>query len=140
MSKAAMRQSVMLCAVTISAAGGAWAQADDWMRLFDQGNTLERAGSYKEAAAAFESALRIAERFDSTDTRLPITLNKIGITCDELGRFSDAERANPPAIGSSRGRLTPPNAHSPLARLPPRRHGFQRVHARDCARVDAGRP
>ena len=92
MKTGTMRHVAILCVVTMSAAGGALAQSTDWNRLMDQGDALEHAGNYKEAAAAYEGALRIAEKFDSTDARLPLTLNKLGITCDELGRFADSDR------------------------------------------------
>ena len=92
MKTGTMRNVAILCVVTMSAAGGALAQSPDWNRLVDQGDALEHAGNYKEAAAAYEGALRIAEKFDPTDARLPLTLNKLGITCDELGRFSDSDR------------------------------------------------
>jgi tetratricopeptide (TPR) repeat protein len=77
---------MMLCIVVISAAGA------DWEQLMDHADAQEHAGNYKEAAAGYEAAVRVAEKFDSNDFRIPITWNKLGMAYDSLGRFSDAER------------------------------------------------
>jgi tetratricopeptide (TPR) repeat protein len=81
-----MRCVMVLCIVAISAT------AADWRWLMDQADAQVHAGNYKEAAAGYEAALAIAEKFDSDDQRTAATWNKLGITYDALGRFSDAIR------------------------------------------------
>jgi tetratricopeptide (TPR) repeat protein len=81
-----MRCVMMLCMVVISAA------CADWTGLMDHADAQLHAGNYKEAAAGYEAALSIAEKFDSNDPRIPATWNKLGMTYDALGRSSDAVR------------------------------------------------
>jgi tetratricopeptide (TPR) repeat protein len=81
-----MRFVTMLCIIAVSAAGA------DWTALMDRADAQEQAGNYTEATAGYEAALHIAEKFDSDDSRIPITWNKLGMTYDAMGRFSDAGR------------------------------------------------
>lgn len=99
-----MRCVMMLCIVIVSAAGA------DWTWLMDQANAQEHAGNYKEAAAGYEAALRIADKFDSNDPRIPITWNKLGMIYDALGRFSEADRLYRRALTSvehAKGKTNP---------------------------------
>ena len=78
---------VLLCAV---ASIGALAQTSDWSRLMSQADTSERNGNYAQAARTYESALRLSKSFQPDDPRTPLTLDKLGMMYNELGRFSDA--------------------------------------------------
>jgi tetratricopeptide (TPR) repeat protein len=81
-----MRCVTMLCTVVICAAGA------DWTSQIDLADAQEHAGNYKQAAAGYEAALRIAEKFDSSDSRIAVTWNKLGMAYDALGRYPEAGR------------------------------------------------
>lgn len=80
-------KSVFVAAVALSAAP---AQVSEWVQLVNRGDTLERNGSYQEAAVTYEAALRTAGAFGPADRRVPLTMNKLAMIYAELGRFSDA--------------------------------------------------
>jgi tetratricopeptide (TPR) repeat protein len=79
---------VGVCAVTASAT----LVADQWMDLMRQGESLERAGTYKEAADVYQRALRLAETYPPGGEQVPASLTSLGNALDRLGRSADAER------------------------------------------------
>ena len=83
---------VFIASVLIWAAAstGAAAQTSEWTQVVNRADTLERNGNYQEAALGYESALRLAAAFAPDDRRLHLTLNKLALTYDALGRYSDA--------------------------------------------------
>jgi tetratricopeptide (TPR) repeat protein len=80
-------RAVLVCVFMAVAAA---AQVSDWALAMNRAATADRAGNYMEAAQAYESALRLTTAFEASDRRLPLTLNRLGMTYDELGRFPDA--------------------------------------------------
>jgi tetratricopeptide (TPR) repeat protein len=111
-----MREDVMRYVVigsvliwALASTGAATAQTSDWFQLMKSADTLERKGNYQEAAVGFESALRLADSFRSADLRVPLTMNKLALTYDSMGRYSDAihlfQRALP-LIEHSKGKNT----------------------------------
>jgi len=88
---------------------GALAQTPEWFQLMKGADASERKGNYQEAVVGYESALRLAAVFGPSDLRVPLTLNKLALTYDAMGRYSDAihlfQRALP-LIEHSKGRNT----------------------------------
>ena len=80
-------KTVLICAFTAFAAV---AEVSEWARSISIAAAADRRGNYAEAAQAYESALRLTAAFDSSDRRLPLTLNRLAMTYDELGRYTDA--------------------------------------------------
>ncbi len=79
------------CVFTIVAAG--WGQDDVWKRLFEEAYKLDSEGRFAEAYLQSRKALQETERFDPSDIRIAMTLNRIGISAMNLGRYPEAERA-----------------------------------------------
>jgi tetratricopeptide (TPR) repeat protein len=73
-------------------AGALLAESDEWERLMRSGQSLERAGNYREAAVSFRDAERIAQKSELRDRRLMLALNSLALAYKEMGRFSEAER------------------------------------------------
>jgi len=71
---------------------GATAQTSEWVQLVNRADTLDLQGNYQEAALGYESALRLAAGFEPTDRRVHLTLNKLALTYDAMGRYSDSIR------------------------------------------------
>ena len=78
---------VLTCAFTAVAAVAA---VSEWARSIDRAVAADRRGNYREAVEAYESALRLTAAFHSSDRRVPMTMNRLAMTYDELGRYSDA--------------------------------------------------
>jgi tetratricopeptide (TPR) repeat protein len=88
-----MKHKLEVCAIGVLVASGALlAQDDEWRRLMERGQALERDADYSQAAASYRDAVKLAEPFGSSDRRLMISLNSLGLAYEELGRFPDAER------------------------------------------------
>ncbi|HXB73651.1 MAG TPA: tetratricopeptide repeat protein [Candidatus Acidoferrales bacterium] len=85
---------VFIASVMISAAAstGAASQTSEWAQMVNRADTLDQKGQYQEAALGYESALRLAATLGPGDRRLQLTLNKLALTYDALGRYSDAIR------------------------------------------------
>ena len=81
--------SVMIWAV---ASTGAAAQTSEWAQMVNRADALDRKGNYQEAAVEYESALRVAASFGPADRSVPLTLNKLALTYDALGRYTDSIR------------------------------------------------
>ncbi|MGD0301900.1 MAG: tetratricopeptide repeat protein, partial [Bryobacteraceae bacterium] len=83
-----MKRTLEVCAVGVFLVSGTlFAQDDEWKRLMERGQALDRDANYGQAAAAYLDAVRI-----SRDRRLMIALNSLGLAYEEMGRFPDAER------------------------------------------------
>jgi tetratricopeptide (TPR) repeat protein len=82
-----MNLKLEVCAVGVFLASRALFAQDEWTRLMERGQTLERAADYNQAAASYRDAVRIAR-----DQRLLVALNSLGLAYEEMGRFPDAER------------------------------------------------
>jgi tetratricopeptide (TPR) repeat protein len=83
-----MNRKLEVCAVGVLLASGAMiAQDDEWKRLMERGQALERGADYSHAAAAFLDAVKIAQ-----NQELIVALNSVGLVYEELGRFPEAER------------------------------------------------
>jgi tetratricopeptide (TPR) repeat protein len=81
-----MRWIITFCIGVVCAAGA------DWTSLMELADAREHAGNYKEAAVEYEAAMRIADKFDANDSRIPTTWNKLAVVYDSLGRYADAGR------------------------------------------------
>jgi tetratricopeptide (TPR) repeat protein len=94
-----MNRKLEVCAVGVLVASGAlFAQDDEWKRLMERGQALERDADYSQAAASYRDAVKIREA-GSSDRRLMISLNSLGLAYEEMGRFPDAERYFRRALG-----------------------------------------
>jgi tetratricopeptide (TPR) repeat protein len=68
----------------------ALAQTDSWKDLMTKASVMDDAGDYAGALSGFRDAVHAAEA--SGDPRLPIAINSLANTNDELGRYSEAEQ------------------------------------------------
>jgi tetratricopeptide (TPR) repeat protein len=83
-----MKRTLEVCAVGVFLVSGTlFAQDDEWKRLMEHGQALERHANYSQAASAYLDAVRI-----SRDRRLMIALNSLGLAYEEMGRFPEGER------------------------------------------------
>ena len=83
-----MKRKLEVCAVGVLLTFGVlYAQDDEWQRLMERGQALERDANYSQAAAAYLDAVRI-ER----GRRQMIALNSLGLAYEVMGRFPDSER------------------------------------------------
>jgi tetratricopeptide (TPR) repeat protein len=83
-----MHRKLEVCAVGVFlVASGALFAQDEWTRLMERGQALERDAKYAQAAAAYRDAVMIAR-----GQQLVVALNSLGLAYEELGRFPDAER------------------------------------------------
>ena len=99
-----MNLKLEVCAVGVFLTSGALFAQDEWTRLMERGQTFERDANYTQAAASYRDAVRIAQGH-----QLMVALNSLGLACEEMGRFPDAERYLRRAlvpIKLSDGRLT----------------------------------
>ena len=69
-----------------------------WEEAKRRGTDLQLRGKYIEAETAFREALRIAERYGSSDPRVSASLSNLATLYQDLGRFSEAEKLYRKAI------------------------------------------
>src|SRR5450432_503694 len=83
--------SVLIWAVaTNGAVAQTSAQTSEWAQVVTGADTLERSGNYQEAALGYEAALRLTAGFGPADRRTQVTLNKLAMAYDALGRYPDS--------------------------------------------------
>jgi tetratricopeptide (TPR) repeat protein len=82
----------VVCSAAAALAAVAWAQPDEWSRLYIQASNLKQAGRYAEAAILYEEAVRAAEQPGQDATRAAWARNGLGMIDDESGRVTEAER------------------------------------------------
>ena len=83
-----MKRKLELCAFGLLLTSGVlFAQSDEWKRLMERGEALERDANHSQAASAYLDAMRIAR-----GRRQMLALNSLGLAYEEMGRFPDGER------------------------------------------------
>jgi pentatricopeptide repeat protein len=80
-------------------AGWGKGDEDEWRRLMLEGTAQEKAGNYMAAAATYRDAVRVAEWPNSSDMRLPLSLNSLANADEELGYLAEAERLYKRVLG-----------------------------------------
>ena len=88
-----MREHVLACAVAFLTAVAGFPQTDEWRARMDEGAVAEITGDYAKAAASYDAATEIAERFDRHDTRRAVAWNALATMHDAVGRFAESEAA-----------------------------------------------
>lgn len=88
-----MRSCLLLVATLLALAAPQGARADEatWQRALNAGEAAYRGGDYTEASFAFGIALKAAEDFGESDTRLATTLGWLAETYRLQGRLAEAE-------------------------------------------------
>ena len=83
-----MNRTLQVCSVGwVLASALVFAQNDEWKRMMQRGEALERAANYRQAAACYLDAVKIAQ-----DRQVVASLNSLGLAYEQMGRFSEAER------------------------------------------------
>jgi len=75
-----------------------------------EGARAEAAGDYSRAAASYQQAVDLTERFERGDVRRPAAWNSLASMYDALGRYTEAETSYRRAIGAAEdagGKTTP---------------------------------
>jgi tetratricopeptide (TPR) repeat protein len=83
-----MNRTLQVCSVGwVLASAIVFAQNDEWKRMMQRGEALERAAIYRQAAACYLDAVKTAQ-----DRQVVASLNSLGLAYEQMGRFSEAER------------------------------------------------
>jgi tetratricopeptide (TPR) repeat protein len=83
-----MNRTLEVCSVGwLLAAALLFAQSDEWLRLMQRGEALERTANYRQAASFYLHAVKIAR-----DREVVASLNALGLAYEQMGRFPEAER------------------------------------------------
>ena len=82
---------ITLCAL-IALASAAPAQEVLWRTHVEAGNQSVEKGNYGEAEKHYTAALKSAEGFGQTDSRLMSTMRKLASVLDDQGKYEDAEQ------------------------------------------------
>src|ERR1700674_2601472 len=89
----------LVLALALCVCAPALAGETEWAEHVKAGETANRAGDYRTAAARYEAALREAESFGASDLRLATTLNSLADVYRTQGRVAEVEPLYRRALG-----------------------------------------
>ena len=81
-----MNRTLEVCSVGwVLASALLFAQDGEWKRLMQRGEALEHSANYRQAAACYLDAAKIAR-----GREVVASLNSLGLAYEQMGRFSEA--------------------------------------------------